>query len=113
MTSACTGMSTEESLAKNVFGQETEHKKLSAAAPQPKWLGGILPSLQRRGGCATKKMSRSLRSGADGVVAHKPYFRMRSKQLAPPRAAVREAFAALPQGSLAPVPGILSRSITA
>src|SRR3989442_8246361 len=28
--------------------------------------GGILPSSQRRGGCASKKMSRSLRSGADG-----------------------------------------------
>ena len=28
------------------------------------------PLLVRRGGCATKKMSRSLRSGADGVVAH-------------------------------------------
>ena len=34
--------------------------------------GRVLPSSQRRGGCASKKMSRSLRSGADGVVAHKP-----------------------------------------
>src|SRR6185369_17231037 len=28
------------------------------------------PLLVRRGGCAIKKMSRSIRSGADGVVAH-------------------------------------------
>src|SRR5213593_2299615 len=37
--------------------------------------GGPLPSSQRRGGCATKKMSRSLRSGADGVVGHTEMFR--------------------------------------
>jgi hypothetical protein len=28
------------------------------------------PLLVRRGGCAMKKMARSLLSGADGVVAH-------------------------------------------
>src|ERR1041384_3906926 len=33
---------------------------------------GTLPSSRRRGGCATKKMLRSLRSGADGVVVLKP-----------------------------------------
>ena len=31
---------------------------------------GAFPSLQRRGGGAIKKMMRSHRSGADGVVAH-------------------------------------------
>src|SRR5206468_904608 len=31
---------------------------------------GELPSSRRRGGCATKKMSRSVRSGADGVVSY-------------------------------------------
>jgi hypothetical protein len=30
---------------------------------------GLIPLLVRRGGCATKKMLRSHRSGADGVVA--------------------------------------------
>ncbi len=29
---------------------------------------GVFPSWNRRGGCATKKKARSLRSGADGVV---------------------------------------------
>src|SRR6267143_2464526 len=33
------------------------------------------PSLQRRGGCAINKMTRSHRSGADGVVAHMPCFK--------------------------------------
>src|SRR5438093_1295961 len=58
-------------------GTGTEHKnhtkgrkKLSAASPQPKLCGRDTPlpfkGFQRRGGCATKKMSRSLRSGADG-----------------------------------------------
>ena len=31
------------------------------------------PLLVRRGGCASKKKSRSYRSGADGVVAHKAH----------------------------------------
>src|SRR5213594_26208 len=34
----------------------------------------IFPSSQRRGGCAIKKMMRSHRSGADGVVAHTQRF---------------------------------------
>jgi len=29
---------------------------------------GVFPSWNRRGGCASKKKARSLRSGADGVV---------------------------------------------
>ena len=33
-------------------------------------IGKASPLLERRGGCATKKMLRSLRSGADGVVTH-------------------------------------------
>src|ERR1041385_168821 len=33
-----------------------------------------LPSSRRRGGCAIKKISRSLRSGADGVVAERRGF---------------------------------------
>jgi hypothetical protein len=32
----------------------------------------IIPSSLRRGGCASKKILRSYRTGADGVVAHKP-----------------------------------------
>jgi hypothetical protein len=31
---------------------------------------GVIPSFLRRGGCAINKMARSLRSGADGVVAY-------------------------------------------
>jgi hypothetical protein len=41
---------------------------------------GFIPPLVRRGGCAIKKMSRSHRSGADGVVAYEKCFRER-----PPR----------------------------
>jgi thiamine monophosphate synthase len=37
---------------------------------------GEIPLLVRRGGCALKKMSRSLRSGADGVVAHRKISRL-------------------------------------
>src|SRR5262245_31635099 len=46
------------------------------------------PSLRRRGGCASNKKSRSHRSGADGVVAHKPCFGTHSWKMAcerPPR----------------------------
>jgi hypothetical protein len=31
-------------------------------------VGVLLPAFPRRGGCAIKKMLRSLRSGADGAV---------------------------------------------
>src|SRR5215471_19219437 len=50
--------------------------------------GEIIPSSRRRGGCAIKKMSRSDRSGADGVVAHTASFGMHSRNVAcerPPR----------------------------
>src|SRR6266850_4225158 len=36
---------------------------------------GHIPLLVRRGGCGINKKSRSHRSAADGVVAHKPWFR--------------------------------------
>jgi hypothetical protein len=42
---------------------------------------GHIPLLARRGGCASKKMLRSHRSGADGVVAHKPCFKTHSETL--------------------------------
>jgi len=32
------------------------------------WQDRVFPSWDRRGGCASKKKARSLRSGADGVV---------------------------------------------
>ena len=32
------------------------------------WQDRVFPSWNRRGGCASKKKARSLRSGADGVV---------------------------------------------
>ena len=35
---------------------------------------GAFASLQRRGGCGINKKSRSHRSAADGVVAHKPRY---------------------------------------
>src|SRR5437763_16173778 len=35
----------------------------------------IFPSSPRRGGCATKKMARSHRSGADGVFAHEQSYK--------------------------------------
>jgi len=37
-------------------------------------LSGEIPLLVRRGGCATNKKWRSLRSGADGVVSHRNTF---------------------------------------
>src|SRR5438105_2409113 len=49
---------------------------------------GIFPSSPRRGGCAGKKMLRSLRNGADGVVAHKSTFKNAFRNLVgerPPR----------------------------
>jgi hypothetical protein len=42
---------------------------------------GHIPLLVRRGGCASKKMLRSHRSGADGVVTHKPCFKTHSETL--------------------------------
>src|SRR5215510_13918497 len=48
----------------------------------------VFPSLERRGGCASKKKSRSHRSSADGVVAHKPRFGINCCKMAcerPPR----------------------------
>ena len=35
---------------------------------------GQIPLLVRRGGCAIKKMSRSHRNGADGVVAYESFL---------------------------------------
>ena len=43
--------------------------------PQPNGRSAIFPSSPRSGGCARKKMLRSLQSGADGVVAHKSSFK--------------------------------------
>lgn len=48
----------------------------------------LIPLLDRSGGSASKKMQRSLRSGGDGVVAHKPSFETHSETQAcerPPR----------------------------
>jgi hypothetical protein len=48
----------------------------------------IIPSSPRRGGCASNKMSRSYRSGADGVVAHNASFGVHSRDMpceGPPR----------------------------
>jgi len=47
-----------------------------------------MPSPVRRDGCASKKMPRSNRSGADGVVAHNASFGMHSRNVTcerPPR----------------------------
>src|SRR5262245_60151313 len=38
------------------------------------WVSGTIPLLVRRGGCASNKMLRSHRSGADGVVAYDSRF---------------------------------------
>src|SRR5262245_45488756 len=47
-----------------------------------------IPLLERRGGCASNKMSRRHRSGADGVVAREPNLKNAFQGLAcerPPR----------------------------
>jgi len=47
-----------------------------------KWMGDVLPSstiLHEEGWLRINKMSRSLRIGADGVVAHTPCLRMHSE----------------------------------
>src|SRR5947207_14980211 len=57
-------------------GYGIHHKDMArpAAATQAfRWLA--FRSLRRRGGSATKKMPRSLRSGRDRVVAHTPCFK--------------------------------------
>src|SRR5437762_647944 len=53
-------------------GYVIQHKDV-AATKAFRWC--VFPSLRRRGGSATKKMPRSLRSGRDGVVAHTPCFK--------------------------------------
>src|SRR6266850_7615879 len=67
------------------------------------WRNSAFPSLKRRGGCASKKKTRSNRSGADGVVIlGKCCFLKRSPGLTTPSAPSKVASQHFFEGAATP-----------